>query len=164
MNLDRILSVPYEWSNRHIMLSNLPHRKQVEFALFCAKQVIQFVDSSHSDACIKALKAAEAYMNNFISLESCKEVFDQAAAKIQSYSPQSYAAYYTICAAIHEETNSAHYAGTVAYYVVAYHITKKDSNNKIEEVKAEQMNYMKELIVQSLSREDAECWLLTTSI
>ena len=53
------------------MLEKLDHRMQVMFAVFCAKQVIDLVDASYKEVCLKAIEAAEGFIEGKGSKEEC---------------------------------------------------------------------------------------------
>lgn len=56
------------WKN---MLDKLNHKMQVMFAVFCAKQVIDLVDAKYKEACLKAIEAAEGFVEGRVSKEEC---------------------------------------------------------------------------------------------
>lgn len=163
MNLDEVLNLPFEWSSRTMILSHLPHTKQVQFAIFCANQVSKYIDTYHLNICLQALEVSQKFLTGLTTPEECSHISSEIARNIKSYTPQSYAAYYALHTAIFEDTGAAYYAGTTAYYAVVYFLNSKDFSTA-DQIKSEQIDYLKKLIVESMSKEDAECWLLTTSM
>jgi hypothetical protein len=53
------------------MLEKLDHKMQVMFAVFCAKQVLHLVKEEHKEVAIKAIEAAEGFVEGKVSKEEC---------------------------------------------------------------------------------------------
>lgn len=54
------------------MLNKLDHKMQVRFAVFCARQVIDLVDAKYKEVCLKAIEAAEGFVEGKVSKEECR--------------------------------------------------------------------------------------------
>ena len=118
-------------------LSLLPNHKQIRFAIFCANQVIHLVPTKHKEVCLKAINAAELYLEGKASKEECRVAANTATA---------YAAYYATAAAnaanaasaanaaadavAYAATYAANAAASAAYYAAA--ASPKEKQNIIE--------------------------------
>ena len=52
-------------------LRKLPHRKQVEFALFCAKQTVKCMNNNIKKETLNAIKVTELWLEGKASSEEC---------------------------------------------------------------------------------------------
>jgi len=95
------------WKN---MLDKLDHKMQVRFAIFCAKQVIDLVDAKHKEVCLKAIEAAEGFVEGRVSKEECYAA--AAAANAASYAAYAAAAGYAAA----DAADAAYAAGYAAGY------------------------------------------------
>jgi hypothetical protein len=122
------------------MLDKLDHKMQVMFAVFCAKQVIDLVDAKNKEVCLKAIEAAEGFVEGKVSKEECSAAAAAAYAIARAYADAAYAAAYAAyAAAAYAAAAAAAYAADAAAYAAA------DAKNK-EVVVLEQIRYYKELL------------------
>jgi len=96
-------------------LSLLPNHKQVRFAIFCANQVIHLVPTEHMEVCLKAINAAELYLEGKASKEECGVAAN--IAYVAAYYA-IYATYYAANAAASAAADAA-YTTAAAYYAAA---------------------------------------------
>jgi len=133
-------------------LSLLPNHKQIRFAIFCANQVIHLVPTEHMEVCLKAINAAELYLEGKASKEECGVAANttytaayaaaaNAAANAASAANAAYAASTAANAA--SAANAAYAASTAAYAAstaaanaanaaAAYAASPKEKQNIIE--------------------------------
>ena len=144
--MDSLFEKDFTWDNRKHFLYLLPHLSQVKFALFCANQVKHLMEDERS---LKALEVTSLFMEGKTTKEECK------AADAAAYA--AYVAYAAVAVVADVAADAADAAAYVAYaaYATAYYATYAD-------LKQDQMTYLRSLVVDSLSFEDEECWLLTT--
>jgi len=160
--MDSLFEKDFTWDNRKHFLYLLPHLSQVKFALFCANQVKHLMEDERS---LKALEVTSLFMEGKTTKEECKAADAAAYAAYAAYAADAaaYAAYvaYAAVAVVADvaadAADAADAAAYVAYaaYATAYYATYAD-------LKQDQMTYLRSLVVDSLSFEDEECWLLTT--
>ena len=147
--MDSLFEKDFTWDNRKHFLYLLPHLSQVKFALFCANQVKHLMEDERS---LKALEVTSLFMEGKTTKEECK------AADAAAYAAYvAYAAVAVVADVAADAADAADAAAYVAYaaYATAYYATYAD-------LKQDQMTYLRSLVVDSLSFEDEECWLLTT--
>ena len=121
------------------MVTKLDHKMQVRFAVFCAKQVIDLVDASYKEVCLKAIEAAEGFTEGKVSKEECSNAA-YAAAYAARAAYAANAAVYAANAAVYAAYAAAYaaYAGNAAYAAYA-------AKNK-EVIVLEQTRYYEELL------------------
>ena len=110
-------------------LNKLPHKFQVAFALFCAKQVAHLIDTKDKEVCDNCIEIVEAYLEGKASKEDCERVAYAAAADTAVYAANA--------------ANAAAYtANTAAYYAAN---APNAAANKEQTIK-EQHAYYNELL------------------
>ena len=138
------------------MLNKLDHKMQVRFAVFCAKQVIDLVDAKYKEVCLKAIEAAEGFVEGKVSKEECSTAADAAAdaayayvadaaadayaADAAAYAAYAYAAAYAADAAADAADAADAAAAADAADAAAYAAVNK------ERVILEQIRYYEELL------------------
>ena len=116
------------------MLKKLPHKSQVAFAVFCAKQVFHLVKEEHKAVCTKAIEAAEGFIYGNATAEECGITGAAADA--------AYTAAYAVAA---DAAAYAADAGAYAAYAAAYAAGVAYGTNK-QEIVHEQIRYYEELL------------------
>jgi hypothetical protein len=113
------------------MLEKLDHRKQITFAVFCARQVIHLVADEHRKACLDAIEAAEGFVEGRTTREECRAAAGAA-----------YAAGYAAGAAY------AGYAAAAAGYAAAYaaYAAANAADADKQAIELEQIRYYNELL------------------
>jgi hypothetical protein len=124
------------------MLDKLDHKMQVMFAVFCAKQVIDLVRLQDKEVCLKAIEAAEGFIEDRVSKEECRAA--AATAHAAAYADARTAAAYAAAAAYADAAAAAAYAAADAADA-AYAADAADAANK-ERVILEQIRYYEELL------------------
>ena len=121
-------------------LEKLSHRKQVQFAIFCAKQVIHLVKPEHKKVCETAIHTAELFLEGKATKEDCRNAAANAANAAYAAAAAAYAAAANAAA---YAANAAAYAAYAAAYAAAAaaHAAKKDKNKIIKD----QWTYYEEL-------------------
>jgi len=165
MNIDKLLSTPFKWDKRETILSELSHKNKVRFALFCAKQVKHLIDSKEA---IQAIDIVELFLEDKATTEECRKAanaiyaaaydtaYTASAASAASAAAYTAAAYTAFAAASYAASSAAYAAYTTAASTST--ITNKD------QLKQEQMDYLRELIMGELSKEERDNWLLIALI
>ena len=122
-------------------LQKLPHKFQVMFAVFCARQVIHLVKEEEVKAvCLKAIEAAEGFIEGKVSKEECKE------AAANTIAVHAISAAYTAYAAAYAAANAAKYH--ISLYTAAnaaYNAANAVGVNK-EQIVKEQWDHYYELL------------------
>ena len=113
-----------EWDDKMSHIAKLSHKDMVQFALFCAKQVIHLIDIPEVHECIRVV---ELWLEGKASAEDCERAANAAAD----------AAWHAAGAA--RAVAYAAYAAYAAYYV-AYHAARAGAS------KQEMMEYLYELV------------------
>jgi hypothetical protein len=125
------------------MLDKLDHKMQVRFAVFCAKQVIDLVDAKYKEACLKAIEAAEGFVEGRVSKKECYTagyaVSAGYAAHAAGYAGAAYAAAYAAGYAVSAAGYAVSAANAAAYAANAAVLARKD-------VEQEQIRYYNELL------------------
>jgi hypothetical protein len=119
------------------MLDKLDHKMQVMFAVFCAKQVLLLVKEEHKEVAIKAIEAAEGFVEGKVSKEECHDAAYAAYAAAYAVAYAAYAAAYAVAYAADAAAYAA-YAAAYAAYAVADHDRKA--------IEQEQIRYYNELL------------------
>ena len=109
-----LFTYQFNWDNRRHFLYQLPHRAQVQFALFCANQIKHLIRDKKS---LEALKITKSFLDEKATKEECRLATSAASA--------------------------------AAYDASA-------------ELKQEQLFFLRELIIENLSEEERNNWLLVT--
>jgi hypothetical protein len=123
------------------MIDKLDHKMQVMFAIFCAKQVIDLVDASHKEVCLKAIEAAEGFVEGKVSKEECYAAgYAASAAGYAASAAASAAGYAAGCAAGYAAGCAAGYAAGYAAASAAFLTFAKKG------VEQEQIRYYNELL------------------
>jgi len=101
------IATKLSWANRKLLLAQLSHRSQVEFALFCAKQ-----NNNSNENVLKVIKATEQWLEGKVSSAECRSIAIEAASTDDS-------AYCAAFAASDSETAAfaAFYSATYAVHV-----------------------------------------------
>ena len=127
-----------EWDNKREWLEKLPHKSQVRFAVFCVKQVSPTI--KHTEYYADLIKEIERWIEVDFSLEDLDDTRlanDLESAVICAY----FTAYY--------EDNSVDYAMDAASF--ATHIGS---------LKQKQVEYLRELYLETLPEEQRDSWLV----
>ena len=175
------------WNNRKEILEQLDKASCIKFAVFCAEQVKYLNDDPAIDAAIDAAKVWLASPNE----ENADAARTAANAAYTAYcatnAAAAVAAYYVADAATYAAANAANaayctyaavnaadaayctyavaYAARAAYYAAdaAAYVTNTADINK-EQIKQEQVNYLKQLYLESLPENERNCWLVRAAI
>jgi len=162
MNTDKLFSIPFKWDKRETILNELSHKNKVRFTLFCAKQVKHLIDSKEA---MQAIDIVELFLEDKATAEECRK----AANTVYIASNTTYAAYAaaasaaTIAAAYTAASLTASYATAAAAYTANSNDDSNDGLNK-DQLKQEQMDYLRALIISELPKEERDNWLLIASI
>jgi len=121
-------------------LELLPNHKQIRLAIFCANQVIHLVEERHMEVCLKAINAAELYLEGKASKEECgvaantayAAAADHASSAANAAANAAYAAAAYADAAYAAAATNAAYAAANATANAAYTASHKDKQNIIE--------------------------------
>ena len=158
-SMNNIFEQSFIWNNIQHFTEVLPHNSQILFACFCANQVIHLVPQEHQKVCKKAIEVALLFIDGKSTKEECKKAAASTAdAAYATASAVAASAVDAAYAAAHAAYAAATYAAAHASDAAAY----AASSNK-EEIKQEQMNYLRELIINNLTEEEKDCWLLVAS-
>jgi len=170
MNTDKLFSIPFKWDKRETILNELSHKNKVRFALFCAKQTRHLINNKEA---MQAINIIELFLEDKATAEECRKASNVAYTAV----PASHAAYTSYDAAsaaaaaasavayyIASTAASASYAAHAAY--IAINPNNDDPNNRLnkDQLKQEQMDYFRILILSELSKEERDNWLLIASI
>ena len=142
------------WDNIEEILKQLDKASCVRYAIFCAEQVKHLNADPAVDAAIGAAK-------DWLASPSEKNA-DAARTVADAVYCIDYTAYATAYAAA-----NAAYAATAAYYAAdaaycTYAACAADINR--EQIKQEQVNYLKQLYLESLPEDERNCWLVQAAI
>ena len=101
-------------------LAKLPHKLQVRFACYCARQVLDLVEEQHRPIAIKAIEVAEAWVLGEATEAECEAAAYAAYvayAAANAANAAAYAAYAAASAAYaaHATANAAANAAYAAY-------------------------------------------------
>jgi len=163
MNTDKLLSIPFLWDNRETILSELSHKNKVRFALFCAKQVKHLMNSKKAT---QAIDIVELFLEDKATAEECRKAstvtyasaaYTTSAAAAATAASASYAAHTATAV-------SASYAAHAAYIAINPNNNDPNSGLNKDQLKQEQMDYLRALITSELSEEERDNWLLIVSI
>ena len=131
------------WDNREEWLKLIPHRSQVMFAVFCAMQVEELWNDSVT--CIAAISTIERWLEGKATAEECRAAAYAAYANAAAYADAANAAdAYAYAAA----------ANAAAYAAAAYAAADDES------LKQAQVEYLRELYLETLPEEQKNCWLV----
>jgi len=142
-DIDALLNVKWKWDNKEMILKLLEHSEQIRFAIFCANQVIHLMPTEHMEVCLKAIGCAELYLKGKASKEECIVAANAADA---AYAADAAAA----------DAAAATYAADAAY-TAAYAASAAADKHVI---KAEQMEYLRSLILSKMPQDSITDWLL----
>jgi hypothetical protein len=98
------------------MLEKLDHKKQVAFAVFCAKQVKHLVKEEHKLVVNKAIEVAEGFAFGNVSKDECLAARAAAHAAAHAAHAAGAAAYAATYAAAYAATHAAYAAGDAAIH------------------------------------------------
>lgn len=158
-----LLSEPITWDNNHRVVSRLPHRSQVRFALFCAKKVAHLIELKEAH---DAIKVTERWLKRLATAKKCQAMAfiantaarDTKRATNYISHTAAYAAIYT-AHTVYYDIDEFSYASYAANKAI-----KATEESKQEQLKAEIMSYLKELVIEQLPQELKEDWLLIASL
>jgi len=154
-----LFTYQFNWDNRRHFLYQLPHRAQVQFALFCANQIKHLIRDKKS---LEALKITKSFLDEKATKEECRLATSAASAAAYDASAASAAAYdasAAYAAAYAAASAAASAASAAAYDASAASAAAYDAS---AELKQEQLFFLRELIIENLSEEERNNWLLVT--
>ena len=114
-------------------LLKLPHKFQVLFAVYCAKQVLHLVREKDKEVAIAAIEATEGFVEGRVTAEECRAVADAAYAAANyatAYAATSAAAY----AAVNAATSAAAYDKTLIQEQWDYYDELLNFDKNFEEI------------------------------
>ena len=85
-------------------LSKLPHKLQVVFAIFCAKQVAHLIEEKDKEVCLRAIDIAIAFTEDKATKEDCTAYASAAYAAAVAAVAAGYAAADAVYAYSDKET------------------------------------------------------------
>jgi len=172
MNIDKLLSTSFKWDKRETILNELSHKNKVKFALFCAKQVKHLLNNKEA---IQAIDIVELFLEDKATAEECRKASNAAytvantayAASAAAYTSAAYTAYtattaYTAASAASYAASAASYAAHAAY--TAINLNNPNNGLNKDQLKQEQMDYLRIVVLSELSEEERDNWLLIASI
>ena len=126
-------------------LEKLPHKFQTMFAVFCAKQVFHLISEKDKNVYLKAIEAAEGFIEGTVSKDAANAAANAASA--------AYTAAYAAANAANAAGSAAYtaaYAAAIAAYTAAYAAANAayaaaNAANK-EQIIKEQWEYYNELL------------------
>ena len=135
-----ILDVEFKWDNREFFLESLCPKDQVRFAVLCLEQSLYATSGNpkYLKRVIHSLKMWLEDREGEHEYKMVREILDKSG---------SFSAYATRIA-----------DGAVCKGLFCIDLGQGDI------FKEEQMDYLKELVLNNLSEEDRECWLLVASL
>ena len=162
--MDNLFNTPFIWSNRRTFINSLSHTSQVHFALFCAMQVKPLMKDKRS---LNALSVVEKFLEGKATKEECADAYADAYAYASAYASASAnaasaAASASYAAAAANAAYAAYASASYASAAAAASSAAYAAANQ-ETIKQEQMNFLRKLLIESMSEEDKECWLLVAS-
>lgn len=159
-NLDRVLAIGvHNWNNRESILSELSFDTQLKFAIFCLNQLQPIVRVSSIDCFQYIVDSLNSYLEGNLDVKNCL-----------------YALYHnddgeTISFLCNNSISSLITNGDRKYnsgYILTYmsHIVVDElARRSLEhETKNDQMTYIRQLIVENLSEEDKDNWLINIDL
>jgi len=171
MNTNKLLSTSFKWDNKETILNELSHKNKVRFALFCVKQVKHLIDDEDSKkVTMQTVNIIELFLEDKATAEECKKADDVANIVVynaHASTGANTAAFAVLYNAIHAAAYTVHATShaTYAAYTVSHasYYTNANEPNK-DQLKQEQMDYLRELVMGELSEEERDNWLLITLI
>jgi len=182
MNTNKLFSTSFNWDNRETILNELSHKNKVRFALFCAKQTRHLTDNKEA---MQAINIVELFLEDKATAKKCRKASDAAsyaaytsydaaaataatAAATASYATSNTASNTTTTASVsYAAANASAYAvsasasaAEAAFYAA---INPNDEPNK-DQLKQEQMDYLRDLAISELSEEERDNWLLIATL
>jgi len=143
------------WENKEEWLEKLPCRSQVMFGLFCALQVRELWEVN--DDYVKSIKTVERWLEGEATVEECRNA-SCIAHGTSMWGPHGYA--------INAAANAVYAAYAAAYpdsgrYVHHYANAAANAIDKFgESIKQEQVEYLRELYLETLPEEHRNNWLV----
>ena len=126
-------------------LLKFPHKFQIMFAVFCAKQVFHLINEKDKNVCLAAIEAAEGFVEGTVSKEQAYAAANAANAAAYAANAAAKAAYAANAAAnVAYVAYAANAAANVAYVAnaAAYAAAAADKEQTIKE----QWEYYEELL------------------
>lgn len=158
MDLDKLMTIPFTWDNRESILACLSKETNVKFAIFCVESALHIFKKKYPDdeRPRLALEATKAYLNspteeNRLKAYTAAYAAANAASDAASY---AYAATYAASAYAADATSTAAYAASTAAYAAS----------AAPLIKEHMLDYLRDLIISSLTEEQKENWLLVASL
>ena len=115
-------------------LEKLPHKFQTMFAVFCAKQVFHLISEKDKNVYLKAIEAAEGFIEGTVSKDAANAAANAASA--------AYTAAYAAANAANAAGSAAY---TAAYAAANAAYAAANAANK-EQIIKEQWEYYNELL------------------
>jgi hypothetical protein len=140
--------IELSWDNRKYYLSKLPHRSQVMFALFCARQVVHL--ARNVKECREAIETVERWLEGKGTVEECKKA--TTAAIVATYDAAACAAVGAAIVATYAEAAYADAADAAA--------DAADAVDDADDTKQKQVEYLKYLYLMSLPEDQKNNWLM----
>ena len=140
-----------DWDSRETWLKLIPHKSQVRFALFCVRQVSALWECDAPS--VNTILLIEKWLEGKATQKECR-----AAAYYSIYSVVYNAAYIvdvdydpSIVLSVNIAANSATHASKDVFHF---------SNDSAESQKQEQVEYLRELYLETLPEEHRNSWLV----
>lgn len=171
LDLDKIMSIGFKWANLPAILSELSHVDQVRFSLYCMNEVKHLLNPYHRDICDRVYDLLVLYIAGEMDKKSVEEMFtrmthiqygyidNQIIQSSDYYAVLTYlAGIYTLYHRSFSKWEASHMLNAIMYQKP--NVTDQDIDN----IKTKQLEYVKQLLLNSLSPEQKECWLLVAII
>jgi hypothetical protein len=155
MNINKIIDTNFKWQDRQNILMELPHKACVKFTIFCAEQVVHLIDDKYMPSATKVIEVAKLFVEGKATSKECEGAAIFTTPHIEYTHNDAYNVIY----------GAAFTATTVSSssYATAYsRICTEILNPEI--TKQEQMNYLRQLVIENLSEEERDNWLLIVSV
>lgn len=171
MDLDKIMNIRFEWKNIPLILSELSHLDQVRFSIYCMSEVKHLLNPYHKDICDRVFDILVLSTVGEIDRDSVGDLFKHMThlqygyvdnELIQSsdyYAVLTYlAGIYTLYHRTFSKWEASHMLNAIICDIP--NVTQLEIDN----IKIKQLDCVKNLLLNSLSQEQKECWLLVASI
>lgn len=155
MNIDKLIEYKFNWYERQNILFELSHISHVKFAIFCAEQVLHLIDDKYMMSAIQAIDTAKLYTEGKATGKDCEKAAIFTTPHVEFVHNDAYNVVY---GAVYAATTVSSHSYATAYSRLCVELLNP------EITKQEQMNYLRHLVLENLSEEERENWLLMASL
>ena len=143
------------WEEQEEWLEQLPHRSQVEYALFCAMQIKDLWED-----CVQAAKTVSTIKRFLKGEATARECNVAALNTYHRYAGTSDPAHATSAAAYTAADDDRQRIAAANATYAADIVIDAVADDAVESVKQEQVDYLRKLYIESLPEEQRNSWLV----